>query len=232
MAKIYLIPTPLSPDDASASRNRDLINSLDYFVVENIRTARRFLASLKLDRAIDDMEFVELSEHTQPADVDQMLDLVVSGGRSCGVMSEAGLPCVADPGSLLVAAAHRRGVGVVPLVGGSSIMLALMASGASGQNFAFNGYLPIKPDERTAAIKRFERQAGESGQTQIFIETPYRNKALFENFLKTCSQDSILCVASDITTPNELIISRKICDWRKLNMLDIVKSPTIFILYR
>lgn len=230
MAKIFLIPTPLSPTDGSAFLNRELIGSLDYFVVENIRTARRFIAGLKLERKIDQMEFVELSEHTSPGDVEQMLQPIVSQGRSCGVMSEAGLPCVADPGSLLVSAAHRAGVQVVPLVGGSSIMLALMCSGASGQNFAFNGYLPIKPDARAVAIKKFERLAI-GGQTQIFIETPYRNMSLFADFLKNCGANQMLCVACDLTDANSLVISKKIGAWQSSPLPAIEKRPTIFILF-
>lgn len=230
MAKIFLIPTPLSPTDCSSLLNREVIASLDYFVVENLRTARRFIASLKLDRKIDDMEFVELSEHTSPIDVEQMLQPIVEQGRSCGVMSEAGLPCVADPGSLLVAAAHRAKIEVVPLVGASSIMLALMASGASGQNFAFNGYLPIKPDARATAIKKFERLAI-AGQTQIFIETPYRNISLFTDLIKNCGANQMLCVACDLTGGKSLIISKKISAWGLSELPDIEKRPAIFILF-
>lgn len=232
MAKIYLIPTPLSVSDRSAELNRSIINSLDYFVVENIRTARRFLASLKLDLAIDGMEFVELSEHTSPHDVSAMLDPILVSDRSCGVMSEAGLPCVADPGSLLVAAAQRAGVEVVPLVGANSILMALMASGACGQSFAFNGYLPIKPAERMAAIKKFERLAISTAQTQIFIETPYRNGSLFSDFLKYCQPQLMLSLGSDITGCDEFISTKSIGQWRVSGMPAIEKKPAIFILFQ
>lgn len=231
MAKIYLIPTPLSQSDLSSDINRHIINELDYFVVENLRTARRFLASLKLDRKIDEIEFVELSEHTDPQSVHAMLGPIIAEGRSCGVMSEAGLPCVADPGSLLVAAAHVADVQVVPLVGASSIMLALMASGASGQNFAFNGYLPIKPAERSVALKKYEKLALQSGQTQIFIETPYRNMSLFADIVKICSGNLKLCLASDLTGKDPFIRSSTIVEWRHLSPL-IDKRPTIFIVYQ
>lgn len=230
MAKIFLIPTPLSPADLSPELNRDVIDTLDYFVVENVRTARRFLASLKLTRAIDDMQFIELSEHTEPQDVEQMLSPILNDGRSCGVMSEAGLPCVADPGSLLVAAAHRHRLDIVPLVGGSSIMLALMGSGADGQNFAFNGYLPIKPPERLAAIHRIERSA-QNGQSQIFIETPYRNLSLFADLVKNCMKNTMLCVASDLTGSKMMIDSRKIEQWASDQPPLMAKIPTIFILF-
>lgn len=231
MAKIYLIPTPLSQSDISSDINRHIINELDYFVVENLRTARRFLSSLKLDRKIDQIEFVELSEHTDPHTVHAMLGPIIAEGRPCGVMSEAGLPCVADPGSLLVAAAHRVGIEVVPLVGASSIMLALMASGASGQNFAFNGYLPIKPAERSVAIKKYERLAEQSGQTQIFIETPYRNLSLFADIVKVCNDNLKLCLASDLTGKDPFIRSLTIVEWRRSTPL-IDKRPTIFIIYQ
>ncbi|MEG0602106.1 MAG: SAM-dependent methyltransferase [Mucinivorans sp.] len=230
MAKIFLIPTPLSPVDFSPLLNREVIATLDYFVVENIRTVRRFLATLKLDRPIDEMEFAELSEHTPAAQVEQLLLPVLNDDRSCGVLSEAGLPCVADPGNLLVGAAHRHGVEVVPLVGGSSIMLALMASGAGGQNFAFNGYLPVKGADRLSAIRRIERLA-QSGQTQIFIETPYRNLSLFSDLVNSCNRNTMLCVASDLTGDNMLITSRTIGWWLSHGPLGLGKVPAIFVLF-
>lgn len=228
--KIYLLPAPLSPEDRAPEMHRERFALLDFFVVENVRTARRQLSAMKLGRPIEELEFVELSEHTSPTEVEALAERIVAEGRDVGVMSEAGVPCVADPGAGLVAAAHRRGVEVVPLVGSSSILMALMASGASGQSFAFNGYLPIKPPERAEAIRRFER-AARGGQTQLFIETPYRNQSIFETFLKICAPSTMLCVASNITASNQLIISKSIEQWRREKSLDLAKNPTLFIIF-
>lgn len=228
--KIYLLPAPLSPEDQAPEMHRELFASLDFFVVENVRTARRFLSSMKLGRPIEALEFVELSEHTTSEQVEALAAQIVAQGRDVGVMSEAGVPCVADPGSVLVAAAHRLGIEVVPLVGSSSILMALMASGASGQSFAFNGYLPIKPAERAEAIRRLERGV-RAGQTQIFIETPYRNQSIFESLLKNCSSGTMLSVASNITASNQLIASRSVGEWRAQKTPNWDKNPTIFILF-
>lgn len=227
--KLYLIPTPIA--EGCLDVNRDIISGLDYFVVENIRSARRYISSLKLGRAIDTIEFVELSEHTSPGDVAAMLSPMLVDGRHCGVMSEAGLPCVADPGNLIVAAAHKAGIEVVPLVGASSLMLALMASGANGQNFAFNGYLPIKADGRAAALKFFERRAVSESQSQIFIETPYRNLSLFADILNQCSPHIMLTVATDLLAPTQFISSLSIAQWKSGSVPDIGKRPAIFILF-
>ena len=230
MAKLYLLPAPLSPADRTPELHRELFAALDLFVVENVRTTRRFLSSMKLGRPIDALEFVELSEHTRPEEVEALADRLATEGRDAGVVSEAGVPCVADPGAGLVGAAHRRGIEVVPLVGSSSILMALMASGASGQSFAFNGYLPVKPAERIEAIRRFER-AARGGQTQIFIETPYRNEVLFETFLKNCAPSTWLCLASDLNGDNQLINSKSIGEWRAEKRPNLAKNPTVFILF-
>lgn len=227
--KLHLIPTPIGEQVDYPSSNRDIINTLDYFVVENIRTARRFLAPLKLDRSIDSMTFVELNEHTEPHMVEAMLEPILKEGRSCGILSEAGLPCVADPGALLVAAAHRHSIEVVPMVGASSIVLALMASGANGQSFAFNGYLPVKQPDRGKAIQKFERRAISERQTQIFIETPYRNDKLMTDFMQTLSDGTLLCVAAGLNTPNSFIKSKTVAQWKKA-VPQIGKSPAIFII--
>lgn len=227
---LYLIPTPIAPVEVTDPAIVAAIEAADYFVVENVRTTRRYISSLKLGRAIDEIEFVELSEHTSPDEVDAILAPIVAG-RVGAVMSEAGLPCVADPGNILVAAAHRAGVRVVPLIGASSIMLALMASGASGQNFAFNGYLPVKSDERVRAIKFFERRAVAEGQTQIFIETPYRNDALLGELVKCCESRLMLCVACGLTSSEEVVISRSIEAWRRVTLPSFNKRPAIFILF-
>ena len=173
---LYLIPCPISdetaPWDVLPAANRAVIDSLDYFIVENVRTARRFLAKAGIARPIDTLEFRELNEHTTAGAAVEELIAPLLQGRSAGVVSEAGVPGVADPGALAVEACHRRGIRVVPLVGPSSILLAVMASGLNGQSFAFNGYLPVKPPERTQAIRRFERRARAEGQSQLFIEAP------------------------------------------------------------
>ncbi|MEG2479315.1 MAG: SAM-dependent methyltransferase [Mucinivorans sp.] len=230
--KLYLIPTPIGKGGAAElpQDNWAVLNSLDYFVVENLRTARRFIASQKVERAIDDMLFGELSEHTQAQEVEALLEPILQG-RDGGLMSEAGLPCVADPGAMLVEAAHAHGIEVVPLVGASSLMLALMASGANGQSFAFNGYLPIKDEQRPRAIKRFEGRAQSEGQTQIFIETPYRNTALMADFLKHCAPKTTLCVAIGLRTKEESIKVKTIELWRKNPPKALPKTPAIFIIY-
>lgn len=229
--KLHLIPTPIGDDIESShiDHNRSIINTLDYFVVENIRTARRYLARLKLDIRIDDMLFVELNEHTPPEQVAQMIEPILAG-RACGILSEAGLPCVADPGSLLVAEAHRAGIEVLPMVGASSLMLALMASGANGQSFAFNGYLPVKNPERSKTLRHFERRAQSERQSQIFIETPYRNDSLLAECLSTLSGGTSLTVAVDLTQPTQFIRTKTVAQWKKSGAPVIGKRPAIFIL--
>lgn len=230
-----MIPTPIgggreSIDNSLPPANRDIIDSLDYFVVEDLRSARRFLASLRLSRAIDDMLFTELNEHTPPGEVEAMLAPLLNQNRSCGILSEAGLPCVADPGALLVGAAHRCGIRVVPLVGPSSLMLALMASGANGQSFAFNGYLPVKQPDRSRMIRFYEKQAATAGQTQIFIETPYRNIKLLEDLISACAPGTKLTIAASLTAGDEFIRTLTIAQWEKTTIPDIHKRPAIFIL--
>ncbi|MBE6201149.1 MAG: SAM-dependent methyltransferase [Rikenellaceae bacterium] len=230
--KIYMLPCPISegnPYDTLPEANRSIMASIDYFIVENVRTARRFLSAAKIGVAIDSLEFAECSEHTTAADIEPLLAPVVAG-RNCGIISEAGLPGIADPGADVVAAAQRKGIEVVPLVGPSSILMALMASGQNGQSFAFNGYLPIKPAERTKALRHFERRAQQERQSQIFIEAPYRNVKLLADMLATLSPATLLTVAADITTPDEFIRTRTIAEWRNTPTPDIHKRPTIFIL--
>lgn len=231
---LYMIPCPISDStevyDVIPAANGRIIDSLDYFIVENVRSARRFLSKAKIARRIDDLEFVELNEHTVAGiAIEQMIKPIVEG-RSAGVISEAGVPGVADPGALVVEACHRKGIRVVPLVGPSSILLALMASGLNGQSFAFNGYLPVKPPERAKALKVLERKAQQEHQSQIFIEAPYRNVKLMEQMLQVCGAETRLTVACDITSPEEFISTRTISQWRKYNMPEIAKRPTIFII--
>ena len=231
---LYMIPCPIS--DATAvydvvpQANRDVINSLDYFIVENVRSARRFLSKAGIERKIDDLEFVELNEHTKAGVAVEAMVRPIMEGRSAGVISEAGVPGVADPGAMVAEACHRRGIRVIPLVGPSSILLAMMASGLNGQSFAFNGYLPVKPAERAKAIKTFERRAQSERQSQIFIEAPYRNVKLVEQILSVCAPVTRLTIACDITSPEEIIITRSIEEWRRGGLPDIAKRPTIFII--
>lgn len=235
MGKLYLIPTPMgetaSWDTALPAGNRAALDSITDFVVENTRTARRFLARSGINRAIDELTFTELNEHTRPEEVETLLLPLLKEGKNIGVMSEAGLPCIADPGALLVEAAHRHGVEIVPLVGPSSITLALMASGANGQSFAFNGYLPVKPPERVKAIRRFEQRAHSERQTQIFIEAPYRNRKLFDDITATCAPGTMLCIACDLLEPGQYIRSQNVAAWKKGGAPAIDKRPAIFIIF-
>ena len=229
-----MIPCPISDErdvwDVLPKANLDIMNSLDYFIVENIRSARRFLSRAGVARKIEELEFVELNEHTtSSADVERMLKPVLEG-RSAGVISEAGVPGVADPGADIVALAHSHDVRVVPLVGPSSILMSVMASGLNGQSFAFVGYLPIKDGERQRRLKELEHRVRTEHQAQVFIEAPYRNVKLFDTLIKSLSPQMRLAVAADITTPNEYIHTHTIAQWRKLGVPDIAKRPTIFIL--
>ena len=229
-----MIPCPISEErgvwDVLPKANLDVMNSLDYFIVENVRSARRFLSKAGIERKIDELEFVELNEHTTAAaEVEKMLKPVLAG-RSAGVISEAGVPGVADPGADIVALAHRKGVRVVPLVGPSSILMSVMASGLNGQSFAFVGYIPVKDNERIKRLKELERRAMTENQAQLFIEAPYRNVKLFECLVKSLSPKLRLTIAADITSPEEYLKTLTVEEWRKLGVPDIAKRPTIFIL--
>ena len=231
---IYMIPCPIAEHDSVwevlPKSNLEVMNSLDYFIVENIRSARRFLSKAGIERKIDELEFVELNEHTtSAADVERMLRPILAG-RSAGVISEAGVPGVADPGADIVALAHRHGVRIVPLVGPSSILMVMMASGQNGQSFAFNGYLPIKEPDRSRTIRNYERRAQQEHQAQIFIEAPYRNIKLFDTLVATLSAKMRLTVACDLTSKEEIIITRSIEEWKRSGVPNIEKRPTIFVL--
>lgn len=233
-ATLYLIPCPISDDtavaDVTPAANQAIIDSLDYFIVENTRSARRFLSKSGYAKAIDEATFVELNEHTtSPTEIARMIE-PLKAGRSAGVISEAGVPAVADPGQAVVELCHKHNIRVVPLVGPSSILMAVMASGLSGQSFAFNGYLPIKEPERSKTIKRLESRARTEHQSQLFIEAPYRNVKLLEQMLKSLNPDTRLCIACDITSKSEYIRTQTVVQWRKSTMPDIQKRPTIFII--
>lgn len=230
---VYLLPVPLADGDVDRvlpDYNREVILGLKNFVVENLRSARRFLKRIDRSIDIDALNLVELNEHTAPGEVAPMLDPLLKRGEPIGILSEAGCPAVADPGADLVAVAQRHGCKVVPLVGPSSILLAVMASGFNGQTFAFNGYLPVERHERARAIKRLQSRVISEHQTQIFIETPYRNNRLIDELTHSLPGDFRLCVAADITGPGENIISDTIKGWQK-RQYDYAKTPTIFLIY-
>jgi len=227
---LYLIPTPLGENDPAEVLPQQVLDracSLRCFVVEELRTARRVLSRYGLRGHIDELDLHVLNEHTAPAEVEAMLPLFE--GQDVGLLSEAGLPAVADPGAALVALCHRHGIRVVPFVGPSSLMLALMASGLNGQSFAFRGYIPAKTDERRAAIKELERQSRALNQSQILIETPYRNDALLADLLQGLSPATRLCIAADISLPTEFICTKTVADWRKAPAV-IGKRPCVFII--
>lgn len=200
--------------------------SLKRFVVEEVRTARRILSTYGLKGHIDSLEFHELNEHTGSEEVEALLPLF--DGEDVGYMSEAGLPAVADPGSALVALCHREGIEVIPLVGPSSLMMALMASGLNGQSFAFCGYVPAKTDERRSALKSLERQSRAERQSKIIIETPYRNDALFSDMLQLLAPTTRICIAADISLPTQYIRTDSVAGWKKAG-LTIGKRPCVFI---
>ena len=228
--KLFLIPTPLGGNDPAEVIPGQVLEtacSLRCFVVEELRTARRFLSAYGLRGQIDALDFHVLNEHTAPEEVEALLPLFE--GQDVGLMSEAGLPAVADPGAALVALCHRHGIEVVPLVGPSSLMLALMASGLNGQSFAFRGYIPAKAEERRAALRELEKQSRTLRQSQILIETPYRNDALLADMLQTLSPATRLCVAADITLPTQFIRTETVAEWRN-TPLTIGKRPCVFII--
>ena len=228
-----MVPCPIA-DDGEMARvlpeyNADIVHSINYFVVENLRTGRRFLSRVGMGRPIDTLKMAELNEHTAPAEVEALIAPILAG-ENCAMISEAGCPGVADPGAALAALCHRHGVRVVPLVGPSSILLALMASGMNGQSFAFNGYLPVKTPERQRALRNLERRARSEHQSQIFIEAPYRNRQMLEAIVASCAPDTRVTVAVDITADSERIVTRSVAEWRRAMPDDLHKRPAIFII--
>lgn len=229
--KLYLIPTILgegTQESTLPSTILKAIKEIDVFIVENLRTARRHIRKLDREKNIDATTFYSYGKYDTLNLEQDFLPHILSG-QNVGLLSEAGLPCVADPGSKIVAFAHDFQIDVVPFVGPSSILLALMASGLNGQNFAFTGYLPIDKSERTKIIKQLEELVKKTGQTQIFMETPYRNNQLIETLLKTCSNNTKLCTASDITLPTENIKTKTIAEWKQTK-INLDKKPTIFLI--
>lgn len=231
--KLYLIPSPLGDNDPAEvipGPTLALLQELKTYVVENARTVRRYLSRAGLKGHIEELKMVELSEHTTEAEVEAMLALF-EGGANVGLISEAGLPAVADPGAALVVLCHRHGIEVVPQVGPSSLMMALMGSGLNGQSFAFRGYLPAKTDQRRAAIREAEKLSGQLHQTQIFIETPYRNDALLADLLAGLSEGTQLCLAADITLPTQTIRTMSVGQWKK-HPFTIGKRPCVFLILK
>lgn len=228
--KLYLIPSPLGEVDLQEilpARVLETACSLNIFVVEEVRTVRRYLSKAGLKGHIDELEFHELNEHTTPEEVEALASLFDRG--DVGLISEAGLPAVADPGAALVALCHRKGIEVVPMVGPSSLMMALMGSGLNGQSFAFRGYIPAKTDERRSALKDIERLSKSLNQSQILIETPYRNDSLFADMLQFLAPSTRICVAADITLPTQFIRTYSVSAWKKQNLI-IGKRPCVFII--
>lgn len=232
MPTLYLIPTLLADDTADGvlpTTIRETIAQTDAFFVENVRTARRFITSLKTGRIIDETTFFDLTKDTPPAETRKQIQELTERKCNAGVLSEAGCPGVADPGSVVVGMAHSLGWRVEPLVGPSSILLALMASGMSGQSFVFHGYLPIEKQDRVRTLRHLEKEAQQKQQTQIFMETPYRNDALFADILASCQAETRLCVACNLTAPDAFVRTRSVREW-KTQVPDLRKKPTVFLL--
>lgn len=227
--KLYLIPIPIADDSLTVIPDQviETLRVLEYFLVEDIRTARRYMSSLKIFHSIEALHFEVLNIDTKESELSQLLK-PLEEGKNIGVLSESGCPGIADPGALAAKYAHQSNVVVVPLVGPSSILLALMASGLNGQQFSFNGYLPIEGKEAALKIKALERESKLKNQTQIFIETPYRNNSVFDHFVKNLSSDTLLTIAIDITGKTESIKTRKIRDW-KSEKVTWPKSPAVFL---
>ena len=231
--KLFLIPAPLGDgplESVIPQGTLEILGTLHFFVVEELRTARRYLkkASIKTPIEIDKLTLFELNEHTKETEIAPFLQPVLEG-NNMGLLSEAGAPAVADPGANLIALAHRRHIEVIPLVGPSSLLLALMASGLNGQSFAFAGYLPVKSGERQQRIKQLEKRSITGQQTQLFIETPYRNNALLSDILATCAPHTRLCIAANITMPDAYIHTLTIAEWKK-TAVAIHKKPCIFLM--
>ena len=229
--KLYLIPSPLGDGPVDEVLPRSVLEAIGHiqcYVVEEERTVRRFLSKAGLRGHIETLRFYPLNEHTAPAQVEAFLSLFADG-HDVGLRSEAGLPAVADPGALLVALCHRHGIEVLPLVGPSSLMLALMGSGLNGQSFAFVGYIPAKTEERRAALRNLEKRSAPARQTQILIETPYRNDALFADMLQCLGGNTQLCVAANLTCEDQFICTRRIADWKQ-HPVTIGKRPCVFVI--
>ncbi len=234
LGKLYLIPVTLgetsNPEDVLPITVKRIIDVIDVFIVENEKEARRFIKSIAPEKKQAELTLFALNKHTETSEYHQFIKPLLEG-KNMGLMSDAGCPGVADPGAEIIKIAHEKGIQVVPLVGPSSILLAMMASGMNGQSFAFNGYLPIDKSEKKHALKNLEKLSFEKNQSQLFIETPYRNNKFIEDMLQTLQPNTMLCIACDITLPTEFIKTKKIADWKK-QKVDIDKRPAIFIIQK
>ncbi len=229
--KLYLIPTPLGEEFLPTNYNsqiKNIIPNLKFFIVEELKTARRFLKKIYPNINIDETTFYILNEHSEIKEYEDFLN-PIENGNDIGLLSEAGCPAIADPGSQVVKIAHSKNISVIPLIGPSSIILALMASGLNGQNFAFLGYLPIKPVERKIKIQQIEKRSKLEKQTQIFIEAPYRNISILNDIIGNCNAETLLCIACNITQNDEYIQTKKINEWKN-NIPNINKKPTVFLI--
>ena len=231
--KLYLIPTRLGdnpPLEVLPISVKKIIEQVDDYIVENEKTARRFIKKVDSRKQQSTLNFKILNKYTQPEEIQNFLE-DCKKGKTMGLLSEAGCPGIADPGADIVKLAHNNDIQVVPLVGPSSILLALMSSGMNGQSFAFNGYIPIDKSERKAALKRLERLSYEQNQTQLFIETPYRNNKILEDICSTLHQNTRVCIACDITLPTEYIKTLTVREWKQVN-IDLHKRPAIFVVHK
>lgn len=229
---LYLIPVPLGEEGGLHSipvHTAEVLRQLDYFVVERAKTARYWIKKLNPERSLEALSFYELNEHTQESELRGAMDVLLNGGH-VGLLSEAGCPCVADPGAIMVAWAQRQGIAVVPLTGPSAMLMALMASGMNGQRFCFHGYLSPKREPLSKDLKILEQRAARQEETQLFIETPYRNVMVFETALQTLMPETLLCIAMDISLPGEYIVTKPVRDWAASGMPDIQKRPAVFLI--
>jgi 16S rRNA (cytidine1402-2'-O)-methyltransferase len=230
--RLYLIPVPLGPSPLPDSLPEPVLaraRGLKHFVAENAKTARAFIKALPCDSPLQQITIRELNEHTPANVLPELLSPALSGS-DLGLISEAGCPAVADPGTALVSLAHRQGVQVVPMVGPCSLVLALMASGLSGQSFAFHGYLPSEAQERGKRLRELEKESRQQQRTQIFIETPYRNRQMLASLVNTCAPGTRICIATDLTLAEEQITTRPVADWRRQQLPEINRRPTVFLL--
>lgn len=233
---LYLIPCTMgeTPNNhVLPDYNSQVVKEIRHYIVESRKSAVRFLISVDKDFPVDECTFTELSEHTDAkADLSRILDPIIKNNLSMGVISDAGCPCIGDPGARAVELAQKKGIKVVPLTGPNSMIMALMASGFNGQNFAFNGYLPVKNGERENKIRQLENKVYKEDQTQLFIEAPYRNDKMLEALLKTLRPDTKLCIAAGLTTKDEYAVTKTVKDWKTTKKPEINKIPAIFLIYR
>jgi 16S rRNA (cytidine1402-2'-O)-methyltransferase len=233
LGKLYLIPTTLGegdPNDVLPQTIKRTIDFIDDYIVENEKTARKFIKSIQPEKVQSTLRLSPLNKYTEVSEHAKMLQPCLEG-KNVGLMSEAGCPGVADPGAVIVKLAHEKGIQVIPLVGPSSILLAIMASGMNGQSFAFNGYIPIDKAEKKTALKNLEKLSQDKNQSQIFIETPFRNNKMLEDIIQALNPSTYLCVATDITLPTEFIKTMRASDWKKIKV-DLHNRPTIFIIHK